>query len=166
MFFLELSCFFHDPADVGNLISGSLPFLKPAWTSGSSQFTYCWSLAWRILSITLLVCPSNEYSELISFRVDWLDLLALQGTFRSLLQHHNLKASILQCSRFFMVQLSCPYMTTIKIIPLIIQNFVSKVMCLLFNMLCVFVIAILSRSKCLLISCLQSLSQWFWSPRK
>ena len=105
------------------------------------------------------MCPSNEYSELISFRVDWLDLLALQGTFRSLLQHHNLKASILQCSRFFMVQLSCPYMTTIKIIPLIIQNFVSKVMCLLFNMLCVFVIAILSRSKCLLISWLQSLSQ-------
>ena len=112
-----------------------LPFLKPAWTSGSSRFMYCWSLAWRILSISLLVCPSNEYSGLISFRIDWLDLLAVQGTFRSLLQHHSLKVSILQCSPFFMVQLSCLYTTTRKIIPLIIQNFVSKVMCLLFNMM-------------------------------
>ena len=109
-FFLELSCFFDDPMDVGNLISGSSAFLNPAWTSGSSWFIYCWSLAWRILSISLLVCPSNEYSGLISFRIDWLDLLAVQGTFRSLLQHHSLKVSILQCSPFFMVQLSHPNM--------------------------------------------------------
>ena len=190
-----------------------LPFLNPVWTSGSSQFMYCWSLAWRILSMTLLVnvvalqslshvwffvnpwtaacqaslsfsrsflklmsiesvmpskhlilyhplllpsifpsirvfsnesticmkwpkywsfsfsiIPSKEIPGLISFRMDWLDLLAVQGTLKSLLQHHSSKAWILLCSTFFMVQLSHPYMTTGKTTALTIQNFVSKVM--------------------------------------
>ena len=89
--------------------------------------------------------------------MDWLDLLAVQGTLRSLLRHYSLKASILWCSPFFMVQLSCLYMTTIKIIALIIQSFISRVINQLFNVLSMFVIAILSRSKCLLILWLQSL---------
>ena len=99
--------------------------------------------------------PSNEYSGLISFEVDWFDFLAVQGTFKSLLQHHSLKGSILWHSTFFMVQLLHPYMTTEKTIALTIQTFVSKVISLLFNMLSGFVIAFLPRSKHLLISCLQ-----------
>ena len=95
---------------------------------------------------------------LISFRVDWFDLLAVQGILKSLLQHHSLKASILWCSAFFMVQLSHPYMTTEKTIALTIQTFVGKVMSLFFNMLPRFVIAFLPRSKHLLILWLQSLS--------
>ena len=95
--------------------------------------------------------PSNEYSGLISFRIDWLDLLAVQGTLKSLLQHHSSKASILWCSAFFRVQISHLYMTTGKTI-----TFVNKVMSLLFNMLSRLVIAFLPRSKCLLISWLQS----------
>ena len=95
---------------------------------------------------------SNEYPGLISFRIDWFDLLAVQGTFKSLLQHHSSKASILQHSAFFMVQLSHPYMTTGKTAALTRQTFVSKVMSLLFNMLSRLVIAFLPRSKCLLIS--------------
>ena len=102
--------------------------------------------------------PSNEYSELVSFRIDWFDLLAVQGTLKSVLQHHSLKASVLWWSTFFMVQLSHPYMTTGKTIALTIQTFVSKVISLLFNMLSTFVIAFLPRSKCLLISWLQSSS--------
>ena len=98
------------------------------------------------------ISPPNEYSGLISFRVDWFDLLAFQGTLKSLLQHHNLKASILQHSAFFMVQLSHLYMTTGKAIALTIQTFVSKVISLLFNTLSRCVIAFLPRSKCLLIS--------------
>ena len=97
------------------------------------------------------ISPSNEYSGLISFRIDWFDLLAVQGTLKSLLQHHSLKASILQCSAFFMVQLSHPYVTTGKTIALTRQTFV-----LLFSMLSRLVIAFLPRSKCLLISWLQS----------
>ena len=100
--------------------------------------------------------PSNEYSGPISCRIDWLDLLAVQGTLKNLLQHHSSKASILQCSAFFMVQLSHPQMTTGKIIALIRQTFVSKVISLLFNMLSRQVIAFLSRSKYLLISWLQT----------
>ena len=96
--------------------------------------------------------PSSEYSGLISFRIDWLDLLAVQGTLKSLLQYHSTKASILWCSAFFMVQLSHPYMTTFKIIALSRQTFVRKVMSLLFNMLSGFVIAFCPRSKSLLIS--------------
>ena len=96
----------------------------------------------------------NEYSGLISFRIDWFDLLALQGTLKSLLQHHNLKASVLQCSAFFIVQLSHPCITTGK--PIVLAIFVNKVMSLLFNMLSRFVIAFLPKSKGLSISWLQS----------
>ena len=102
------------------------------------------------------ISPFNEYSGLISFRMDWLDLLAVQGTFKSLLQHHHSKASILQCSAFFIVQLSHPYMTTGKTIALTKLTFVGKVMSLLFNMLSRLVIIFLPRSKRLLISWLQS----------
>ena len=110
-----------------------------------------WSKYWSF-SISL----SNEYSGLISFRIDWFDLLAIQGTFKSLLQDHSSKESTLQCSAFFMVQLSHPYTTTGKTIVLTTQTFVSKVMSLLFNMLSRLVIRILPRSKGLLISWLQS----------
>ena len=98
---------------------------------------------------------TQEYPGLISFRMDWLDLLAVQGTLKSLLQHHSSKASILQCSAFFMVQLSHPYMTTRKTIALTRRTFVGKVMSLLFNMLSRLVITFLPRSKHLLISWLQ-----------
>ena len=110
----------------------------------------------KYCSFSLSNSPSNEYSGLISFRIDWFDLVAVQGTLKSLLQHCNSKASILRCSALFMVQLSHPYMTTGKTIALSIWTFVSKVMSLLFNMLSRFVIALLPRSKCLLISWLQS----------
>ena len=221
--FVELSCLFDYPVDVGNWSLIPLSFLKPAWTSGSSRFTYCWSLAWRILSITLLACvqfsslaqscqtlydpincstpglpvhhqlleltqthvhrvgdviqpshplsspsppapiplsirvfssestlhmrwpkywsfsfrisPSKELPGLISFRMNWLDVLAVQGTLKSLLQHHSSKASILQHSAFFTVQLSYPYMTTGKTIALTRQTFVGQVVSRLFNML-------------------------------
>ena len=107
-------------------------------------------------SFSFSISPSNEYSGLISFRMDWLDLLAVQGTLKSLLQHHSSKASILRLSPFFTVQLSHPYMTTGKTIALTRRTFVGKVMSLLFNMLSRFVITFPSRSKRLLISCLQS----------
>uniref|UniRef100_A0AC11DRQ6 Uncharacterized protein n=1 Tax=Ovis aries TaxID=9940 RepID=A0AC11DRQ6_SHEEP len=107
-------------------------------------------------SYSFSISPSNEYSGLISFRIDRLDLLAVQGTLKSLLQHHNLKASILWHSAFFMVQLSCPYMTTGKTIALTRLTFVGKVMSLLFNMLSRLVTAFLPRSKHLLISWQQS----------
>ena len=96
--------------------------------------------------------PKDSASALISFRIDWFNILAVQGTLKGLLQHHNLKASVLQCSAFFMVQLSHLYMTTGKTIALTIQTFVSKVVSLLFNMLSRFVIAFLPRSERLLIS--------------
>ena len=112
------------------------------------------------------ISPSNEYSGLISFRMDWLDLLAIQGTFKSLLQHHSSKASILQCSAFFIVQLSHPYITTGKSIALTRRTFVGKEMSLLFNMLSRLVMAFLPRSKCLLISWLKSPSAVIWEPRK
>ena len=108
----------------------------------------------------------SEYSGLISFRMDWLDLLAVQGTLKSLLQHHSSKASILQCSAFFIVQLSHPYMTTGKTIALTRRTFVGKVKSLLFNMLSSFVIAFLPGSKRLLISWLQSPSAMIWEPKK
>ena len=112
------------------------------FTSGGQSF--CFSIS-----------PSNEYSELISFRMDWLDLLAVQGTLKSLLQHHSSKASILRRSAFFTVQLSHPYMTTGKTVALTRQSFVGKIMSLLFNMLFRLVIAFLPRSKHLLYSWLQ-----------
>ena len=112
------------------------------------------------------VSPSNDYSGLTSFRMDWLDLLAVQGTLKSLLQHHSSKASILWCSAFFMVQLSHPNMTTGKTIAMTIRTFVGKIMSLLFNMLSRLVIAFLPRSKCLLISWLQSPSAVILEPPK
>ena len=110
--------------------------------------------------------PSNKYSGLISFRVDWMDLLAVQGTLKTLLQHHSSKVSILQCSVFFIVQLSHPYMTTGKTIDLTRWTFVSKVMSLLFNMLSRLVRVFLPRSKRLLISWLHSPSAMILEPPK
>ena len=112
-----------------------------------------WPKDW---SFSFSIHPSNEYSGLIFFGIDWFDLLAVQGTLKSLLKHHSLKASILQCSDFFMVQLSHSYMTTEKNIALTRWTFVGKVMSLLFNTLSSVVIAFLPRSKRLLISWLQS----------
>ena len=111
------------------------------------------------------ISHSSEYSGLMSFRMDWLDLLAVQGTLKSLLQHCSSKALILQCSAFFMVQLSHLYMSTGKTIALTRQTFVGKVMSLLFNMLSRFIIAFLSRSKGLLISWLQSPSAVILEPK-
>ena len=105
---------------------------------------------------SLSISPSSEYSGLISFRMDWLDLLTVQGTIKSLFQHHSSKATNLWCSAFFIVQLSYPYMTTGKNIALSRRTYVGKVMSLLFNMLSRLVITFLPRSKCLLISWLQS----------
>ena len=111
---------------------------------------------WKYWSFSLSISPSNEYSQLISFRIHGLGFLAVQRTLKSLLQHHNSKASILRLSAFFMVQLSHPYMTSGKTIVLTIWTFVSKVMSLLFNILSSFVIAFLPRSKHLLTSQLGS----------
>ena len=119
--------------------------------SNESALWIKWTKYW-----SFSISPSNEYSGLISFRMNWLDLLAVQGTLKSLLQHHSLKASILHRSAFFIVQLSHPYMTTGKTIALTRQTFVDKVMSLLFNMLSRLVITFLPRSKHLLISWLQS----------
>ena len=119
----------------------------------------CWSFSFNI-------SPSSEHPGLTSFRMDWLDLLAVQGSLKNLLQHHSLKASILRCSAFFMVQLSHLYMTNRKTIALTRWTFVDEVMSLLFNMLSRFVIAFLLRSKCLLILWLQSLSAVILKPKK
>ena len=117
-------------------------------------------------SFSFNISPSNEHPGLISFRMDWLDLLEVQGTLKSFLQHHSSKASILQCSAFFTVQLSYPYMTTGKTIALTRWTFVGKVMCLLFNMLCRFFKVFLPRSRCLLISLLQSPFTVSLEPKK
>ena len=117
-------------------------------------------------SFSFNISPSNEYSGLISFRMDWLDLLAAQGTLKILLRHHSSKALILRHSAFFIVQLSDPYMTTGKTIVLTRWTFVGKVMSLLFNMLSRLVIAFLPRSKHLLISWLQSPSAVILEPKK
>ena len=122
-----------------------------------------WPKYW---SFSFSIRPSNEYSELISFRMDWLDLLAVQGTPKNLLQHHSSKASILRCSAFFTVQLSHPYMTTGKTIALTRWTIVGKVMSLLFNMLSRLVITFLPKSKRLLISWLQSPSAVILEPPK
>ena len=131
--------------------------------SSDSVLHIRWPKYW---SFSFSISPSNEHSELISFRMDWLDLLAVQGTLKSLLQHHSSKASILWCSVFFIVQLSHPYMTTGKTTALTRQTFVDKVMSLLFNMLSTLVIAFLPRSKHLLISWLQSPSAVILEPKK
>ena len=112
------------------------------------------------------ISSSNEYSGLISFRMHWLDLLAVQGTLKSLLQHHSAKASVLQCSTFFILQLSHPYITTEKTIALTRWTFIGRVMSLLYNMLSRFVMAFLPMKKRLLISWLQSLSTMILEPRK
>ena len=128
-----------------------LPSIFPSIVVFSNESVLCirWPKDW---SFSFSISPSNEYSRLISFRMDWLDLLAVQETFKSLLQHHSSKASILQCSAFFVIQLSYPYMATGKTIALTRWTFVSKVMSLLFNMLSGLVITFLPRSKHLLIS--------------
>ena len=128
--------------------------------SNESAIHIRWPKYW---SFNFSISHSNEYSWLISFRIDWFDLLIVQGTLKSLLHSHSSKASIVRCSDFSMVQLSHPYMTTGKTIALTIQIFVSKVMSLLFNTLSRFIVAFLPRSKCL-ISWLQSLSMVVWYP--
>ena len=131
-----------------------LPSIFPSIRVFSNDSALCirWPKYW---SFSLSISPSNEHPGLISFRMDWLDLLADQGTLKSLLQHHSSKASILLCSAFFIVQLSHPYMTTGKTIALTRQTFVGKVMSLLFNMLSRLVLTFLPRSKH---------SSWLQSP--
>ena len=128
-------------------------FLSIGVFSNKSVLHIRWPKYW---SFSLNISPSNEYSGLISFRTDWLDLPAVQGTLESLLQHHSLKASIVLQSAFFIVQLSHPHMATRKTIPFTLWTFVGKVMSLLFNMLFRLVITFLPKSKCLLISWLKS----------
>ena len=125
-----------------------LPSIFPSIKVFSNESVLCirWPKYW---SFSFNISPSNKHSGLISFRKDWLDLLAVQGNLKSLLQHHSSKASILQRSAFFIVQLSHPHMTTGKTIALTRWTFTGKVMSLLFNMLSRFVIAFLPRSKCL-----------------
>ena len=130
--------------------------------SNDSDLRMRWPKYW---SFSFSISPSNEYSGLISFRMDWLDLLVVQGTLKSLLQHHSSKASILRCSAFFIVQLSHPYMTNGKTIALTRQTCVGKVLSLLFNMLSRLVIAFLPRSKGPLNSCLQSTSAVILEPK-
>ena len=158
---------------VGDAIQLSHPRLSPSppafnlsehqglfkWVSSSQQVAKNWSFRFSI-------SPSNEHPGLIYFRMDWLDLLAVQGSLKSLLQHHSSKASILLCSAFFIVQLSHPYMTIGKTIVLTRRTFVDKLMSLLFNMLSRLVITFLPRSKCLLISWLQSPSAVILEPPK
>ena len=142
-----------------------LPLIFPSIRvfSNESVLHIRWPKYW---SFSFNISPFNEYPGLMSFRMEWLDLLAVQGTHKSLLQHHSSKASILWCSAFFIVKLSHPYMTTGKTIALTKRTFVDKVMSLLFNMLFRLVITFLPRSKRLLISWLQSPSAVIWESRK
>ena len=142
-----------------------LPSISPSIGvfSNESALHIRWPKYW---SFSFSIRPSSEHPGLIFFRMDWLDLLAVQGTLKSLLQHHSSKASILWCSAFFTVQLSHPYMTTGKNIALTSQTFVDKVTSLLFNMLPRLVITFLPRSKCLLTSWLQSPSAVTLEPPK
>ena len=142
-----------------------LPPIPPSFRvfSNESTLRMRWPKYW---SFSFSISPSNEHPGLISFRMDWLDLLAVQGTLKSLLQHHSSKASIFRCSAFFTVQLSHPYMTTGKTIALSRRTFVGKVMSVLFNMLSTLVITFLPRSKRLLISWLQSPSAVILEPPK
>ena len=131
--------------------------------SSESALRIRWPKYW---SFSFLITPSSEYSRLISFKIDWFDLLAVQRTLKSLLQHHSSKASVLWCSAFIMVQLAHSYMTTGKTIALTRLSFVGKVMSLLLNMLSRLVITFLPRSKSLLIHGCSHHLQWFWSPEK
>ena len=141
-----------------------LPPIPPSIRVFSSESTL--HMRWpKYGSLSFSISPSSEHPGLISFRMDWLDLLAVQGTLKSLLQHHSSKTSILQCSAFFTVQLSHPYITTGKTIALTSWTFVGKVMSLLLNMLSNLVITFLPRSKCLLISWLQSPSAVILEPQ-
>ena len=146
------------------------PSSPPAFNLSHHQGLFQWVESLhhvvRHWSFSFSIGPSNEYSGLISVRIDWFDLLAVQGTLKSLLQHHNSKASVLQRSAFFTVQLSRPYMTTGKTIALTRRTFVGKVMCLLLNMLSGLVISVLPRSKRLLISWLQSPSAVIFGAKK
>ena len=158
---------------VGDAIQSSHPLSSPSppalnlsqhqglfiWVSSSNQVA-------KVVEFSFKISPSNEHPELIYIRMDQLDLLAVQGTLKNLLQHHSLKASILQLSAFFIVQLSHPYMTTGKTIALTRWTFVDKVMSLLFNMLSRLIITFLPRSKHLLISWLQSPSAVILGPEK
>ena len=140
-----------------------LPSIFPSINVFSNESVLCirWPKYW---TFSFSISPSNEYSGLISVSMDWLDLLAVQGTLKSLLQHHSSKPSILQCSAFFTVQLLHPYMTTGKTIALTRRTFVGKVMSLLSNMLSRLVIAFLPRSKHFLLSWLQSPSAVILEP--
>ena len=142
-----------------------LPSIPPSIRvfSNESALHMRWPKSW---SFSFSISPSKEISGLISFRMDWLDLLAVQGTLKSLLQHHSSKASIFQCSTFFTVHLSHPYMTTGKTIALTRQTVAGKVISLLFNMLSRLVITFLPGSKQLLISWLQSPSSVILEPKK
>ena len=151
-------------------ISSSIVPYPPAPNPSQHQGLFQWvnsshEVA-KVLEFHFSISPSNEHPGLTSFSMDWLDLLAVQGTLKSLLQHHGSKASILRCSAFFTVQLSQPYMTTRKTIALTRWTFVGKVMSLLFNMLSRLVITFLPRNKCLLISWLQSPSAVILETRK
>ena len=142
-----------------------LPSVFPSIRVFSNESVLCirWPKYWNF---SISISPTNEYSGLLSFRINWLGLLAVQETLKSLFQYHSSKASILQDSAFFIVQLLYPYMTTGKTIALTRQTFVGKVISLLFNMLSRLVIAFLPRSKHLLISWLQSLSTAILEPKK
>ena len=142
-----------------------LPPVPPSIRVFSNESTLHtrWPKSW---SFSFSIILSKEHPWLISFRMDWLDLLAVQGTLKSLLQHHSSKASILLCSAFSTVQLSHPYLTTGKTIALTRRTIVGKVMSLLLNMLSSLVITFLPRSKCLLNSWLKYHLKWFWSPKK
>ena len=147
-----------------------LPFLllhpiPPSIRVFSNESTLCMRLP-KYWSFSLSISPSNEHPGLVSFRMDWLDLLAVQGTLKNVLQHHSSKASILWCSAFFTVQLSHPYMTTGNTIALTRWTFVGKVMSLLLNILSRLVITFLPRSKHLLISWLQPPSTVILEPPK
>ena len=139
--------------------------ISPSIRVFSNDTALClrWTKYW---SFSFNISPSNEHTGLISFRIDWLDLLAVQGTLKSLLQHHSSKPSILRCSAFFIVQLSHPHKTTGKTIALTQRTFVDKLMSLLFNMLSRLVLTFLPRSKRLLISWLQSPSAVILEPSK
>ena len=143
----------------------SLPSVFPNIRVFSNESALCirWPKYW---SFSFNINPSNEHPGLVSFRMDWLDLLAVQGTLKSLLQHYGSKAPILQCSAFFTVQLSHPYMTTGKTIALTRWTFVGKAMSLIFNILSTLVISFLPRSKCLSILWLQSPSALILEPKK
>ena len=141
------------------LLTSIIPTIRAF--SNKSVLHIRWPKFW---SFSFSISPSKKYLRLICFRMDWRDLLAVQGTLKSLLEHRSSRASILLCSAFFTVQLSHPYMTPGKTIALTTQTFVSKVMSLLFNILFKLVITFLPRSKCLLISWLQSPSAVILEP--